>query len=42
MPDLIRHPVPEQSEKNTGFRVKPGMTKKAFLAFYGLVTVYQQ
>jgi hypothetical protein len=28
MPDLIRHPVPELSEKNTGFRVKPGMTNQ--------------
>jgi hypothetical protein len=35
MPDLIpaedgivdRHPVAAQSEKNLGFRVKPGMTK---------------
>jgi hypothetical protein len=31
MPDLIRHPEPIES---TGFRVKPGMTRKAFSIFY--------
>jgi len=26
MPDLIRHPVTQWFDKNTGFRVEPGMT----------------
>jgi hypothetical protein len=37
MPDLIRHPEPNE---NTGFRVKPGMTKKSNLDFLGLHQFY--
>jgi hypothetical protein len=37
MPDLIRHPEPIES---TGFRVKPGMTRKAFSTFYESINIW--